>query len=235
MRKLFMCGVVLYVVAINTHAQQGQLKLNPNGKPLKLEPGVLAPAVANLKMVKVSAPNVYCLFDPKCEFAVKLPDNEVVSDIVIGGAQGKGFLQSRTLQTSPTSPAAGMYVYVYRVDMTGVKIVSGKVPTFTSFRINFGPVVDTLDYDGDGQKGDQVFIITGGALGSVAPSAAVYDGSTITFQFNNPRLAGGSGQQNGASSFYFGLVSKSPPRNVGVRATVNEGTGLNLSARAPKF
>jgi hypothetical protein len=237
MRRLLLLSVVFCLVTSPLQAQQGQVNLSPNNRPPKLDKGVtpkegaLPPAVIMLNVVKVKAPDINCFFNTTCAVTVE----DTSSPITIAGAKGSGFLQSRTYKGAPGSRAAGLYVYEYRVDLTGMSADGGKIPTFTSFRISFKDPVGAFDFNNDGKSGDQVFVTTEGGIGNVVPTSAVYDGATITFTFSNPRLPAGSVSSKGQTSFFFGLVSKNPPRNVGVRAVVNEGTGLNLSARAPNF
>jgi hypothetical protein len=237
MRKLLLLSLSLGLMVNIPYAQQGRVELPKSNKPLNVysgalpKAGALPPAVVKLNMVKANYPGINCFFNTTC---VASP-TDTSSQITVAGANGSGFLQTRTYQGQSNSPAAGMYGYFYRVSLEGISITKGKIPTFTSFTINFGSIIESFDFNKDGQTGDQMFVITEGGIGSVAPSEAIYDGSTITFKFNNPRLAGGGPSSKGQSSFFFGLVSKNPPRNVGVRAVVNEGTGLNLSARAPNF
>jgi hypothetical protein len=238
MRKFLLLASILGLAANLLYAQQRQMELPENSTPVKLErrtpgtPAALPPAVVKLNMVRVKSPEINCFFNATC---VVSPE-DTTSPITIAGAGGSGFLQSRTYQGQRNSPAAGLYVYEYRVSLEELSASTGKVPTFTSFTVNFGQIVDSFDFNKDGQTGDQLFVITEGVTpGGIVPSEAIYDGNTITFRFNNPRLPGGSSTSKGKSSFFFGLVSKNAPRNVGVRAVVNEGTGINLSARAPNF
>lgn len=238
MRKPFLLCLCLGLVAQIPYAHQSRLELPENRRPPAPDNGAMAKAAAlpaalmKLNMVRVKAPEINCFFSTGC---VVSPE-DTTSPITIAGAGGSGFLQSRTYQGQRNSPAAGLYVYEYRVSLEELSASTGKVPTFTSFTINFGQIVDSFDFNKDGQTGDQLFVVTEGVTpGGIVPSEALYDGNTITFTFNSPRLPGGSSTSKGKSSFFFGLVSKNAPRNVGVRAVVNEGTSINLSARAPNF
>lgn len=237
MRRLLLLSLTLSLLANLPYAQQGRVELPENQKPVALDKGLMAkpaalpPAVIKLNMVKVNYPDINCFFNTTC---VASP-TDTSSPITVAGANGSGFLQTRIYQGQSNAPTAGLHAYVYRVSLEGVSNATGKIPTFTSFTINFGQIVESFDFNKDGQTGDQIFVISEGGLGSVAPSEAIYDGNTITFRFNNPRLGGGGQSSKGQTSFFFGLVSKNPQRNVGVRAVVNEGTGVNLSARAPSL
>jgi hypothetical protein len=233
MRKLLLLPLIFCLVASARPAQQSKIEIPQNTQPPKFDPGNLHMAVTKLNIV-VAKNDIGCLFQSNCKIDILLPDNQVLSKIAVNGTKGTGTLQSTSTKCESNSPAAGMYVYQYTVKLTDWQANSGKAPTFTSFTINFGPIVDTLDFNGDGKKGDQVFVSKNG-LGTIVPSEAIYDGTSITFKFNNPTLSGGGAFSKGQSTFFFGLVSKHPPRTVGVRAVVNESTGINLSARAPNF
>jgi hypothetical protein len=227
---LFLSLLVAFAASLGLAGQERMTMTKPN-KPLKVENKALPPAVVKLNIVQVKAPEINCFFNPSCT----VTPNDTSSPIAIDGASGSGFLQTRTYKGEANAPAAGLYGYLYRVSLEGISVTAGKIPTFTSFTVNVGQIVDSFDFNKDGKTGDQVFVITEGGIGSVVPSEAIYDGNTITFRFNSPRLAGGGSSSKGQTSFFFGLVSKTAPRPVGIRAVVNEGTGLNLSARAPNF
>ncbi|HYH81710.1 MAG TPA: hypothetical protein VEX86_18030, partial [Longimicrobium sp.] len=147
--------------------------------PLHADP---IPAAAPLTLVNVSAPAINCVFNTSCSVTV--------SDIT-APMWGNGFLQSRTYQAAPGSPAAGMWVYQYRIDLTRV-VGTTAIPQVTSVSVDFGPVVNSVDFNGDGSAGEQVFVVTGGGLGSVAPVSAIQVGRVITFTFSPPVAGGGS-------------------------------------------
>jgi hypothetical protein len=178
-------------------------------------------AATPLSLVNVSAPAINCVFNTSCTVTV----NDFTSPV-----WGQGFLQSRTYQAAPGSPAAGMWVYEYRVDLTRV-VGTGAIPQVHSFAIDFGPVVNSLDFNGDG-NGDQVFVVTGGGLGSVAPVSAEQTGRVITFTFN-PAVAGGGSPGSGQTTYFFGLVSRTAPRQQTGRLMTNTSGTLALQARAP--
>jgi hypothetical protein len=183
--------------------------------------------ITPLKVVNVGAPSINCVFDPSC--TVTVTDT---TDTIPIPAGGTNFLQSRTFVGKPSSPANGLYAYEYRIDLRNAIGIT-YIPCISSMKIEFGPVVSTLDYDSDGVTGDQVYVVTSGGLGSVGLASAEKDGDDVTFNFSLPVCAGGH-PGDGQSTFFFGLVSTQPPRSI--TATVKETTGTvyDVQARAPQ-
>jgi len=180
-----------------------------------------------LNIVNVSAPPINCIFDASCTIVV----NDTTAPITLSGS-GTGFFQSRTFRGLPGSPAAGLYAYEYRVDLRNAVGVTN-IGCVTSVTLNFGPVVSTLDFNNDGTRSDQVFVITGGGLGSVSIASAEQTGGQITFNFSSPVCAGGR-PGAGQSSFFWGLVSARPPRAVTASVVQTNGPALSIHARAPQ-
>jgi hypothetical protein len=157
------------------------------------------PAMA-YTVVNTSAPAINCVFSTTCSVGVI----DMGSNMPNGGR-----IQSRIFQGQPGSPAAGKYVYEYRINMSNaVGILS--IPYVDALWIsNWGPVL-SYDYNFDSVATDQVFVVTAGGIGTKGPSAAgVFWGWTF-FTFNNP-VYGGSFPGDGESSYFFGLVSNYPP------------------------
>lgn len=182
--------------------------------------------ITPLKVVNVAAPAINCVFDSSC--TVTVTDTTAPIPIPAGGTN---FLQSRTFVGMPGAPANGLYAYEYRIDLRNALGIT-YIPCLSSMTIEFGPVVGTLDYDGD-DSADQVYVVTSGGLGSVGLASAEKDGNNVTFNFSPSVCAGGS-PGTGQSSYFFGLVSTQPPRNM--NATVKETTGsvYDVEARAPQ-
>jgi hypothetical protein len=169
-----------------------------------------------LQIVAVGAPAINCVYAPSC---VVTPDD--FTDALLQG----GFLQSRVLQAQAGSPAAGMWGYLYRIDLRNARAPGS--PRVTEFSVDFGPVVNTLDYDRDGARGEHVFVITSGGLGSVGPTAAIRNGNVVTFRFGQPVAAG-------QTSYFFGMTSRSQPRGVTARITSSVDPNISIEARAPQ-
>jgi hypothetical protein len=182
-----------------------------------------------LSVVNVSAPPINCVFDPSCTIVV----NDTTAPINLPGSSGPGFLQSRTYRGQPGSPAAGLYAYLYRVDLRNTAGITN-IACVNSVTINFGPVVSTLDFNGDHTTGDQVFVITGGGIGSIGIASANQVGGQITFNFSSP-VCDGSSPGNGQSSFFWGLVSTRQPRFISATINQSSGPALNVQTRAPNY
>ncbi|RPJ54887.1 MAG: hypothetical protein EHM23_27870 [Acidobacteria bacterium] len=183
---------------------------------------------APLKLVNVSAPKINCKFSTNCQTT----GQDMTSDIGAPEIKAKGFLQSRALTVGqPGTAAAGLYGYLYRIDLTNLVAPGLKAKTcVATLSIEFGPV-KSLDYDGDGSL-DQVFVITSGGLGTVAPVSATQTGNVITFTFpSHPCTGTMSGK--GESSFFVGLVSAQTSKTVAARLKTTADAVLSLNAYAP--
>lgn len=181
-----------------------------------------APAVLAqpLSVVNVQAPNVNFVFNPTGKVTVQ----DFTSPI-----WGGGFLQSRNFQGAKGAPAAGLYVYEYRIDLRNAVGITSIRQIF-SLTVDVGPTVK-LDFNGD-KKLDDVFVVTKGGLGNVKLKSAVRAGNNITFTFDGG-VGEGSAPGKGDSSFFFGVVAKYPRRTVNASAANSAGPLLVLKARAP--
>ncbi len=188
--------------------------------------GLLFTTGCKLKVVEVGAPSINCIFDTSC--SVQVTDT---SDTIPLPTGGTNFLQSRTLVGKPGAPADGLYAYEYRIDLRNAMGFT-YIPCVSSMKIEFGPVVSTLDYDGDGEV-DQVYVVTGGGLGSVGLVSADKTGNNVTFNFSPSVCAGGS-PGSGQSTFFFGLVSTEAPKHVTATVKETTGTEYTVQARAPQ-
>jgi hypothetical protein len=193
--------------------------------------------VLPLKVVNVSAPAIYCVFDTTCN----VTDIHTTASFSIQGAIGLGFLQSRTFTGAAGSPGAGLTAYLYRIDLTETK---GLIQGVLGLEVDFGPLTK-LDYTppkrGRGSL-DHVFVITSADLGGIGLKSAYRVGKVIRFQFSEMIYVGqaGPGASGGASSF-FGLAAATPPKEMLVKV-LTLGTGpefgskelpVNVSTRVP--
>ncbi len=183
-------------------------------------------AAAPLKVVNVSAPAINCVFNPPCTITV----NDTADNIPMSTG-GTGILKSRTYKGLPGSPADGLSAFEYLLDLRNA-VGATALSCIDWMSISFGPVVGTLDYNSD-QKPDQVFVITSGGIGTIGIASAIQTGSNIKFNFAKP-ICGGSAPGRGESSFFWGLISKQPPKLV--TATLHETSGAThvVKARSPQ-
>jgi hypothetical protein len=189
----------------------------------------LAPAAeaAPLKVVNVAAPAINCIFTTASPCSIRVSDT--AADVPLSGG-GTGRLQTRTFKGLTGSPADGMFAYEYRLNLADA-LSDTNAGCIDWMSISFGPVVNTLDYDRD-QKPDQVFVITSGGVGTIGLASAVQTADTIKFKFNKAVCAG-SAPGKGDSSFFWGLVSKSQPRDVTAILHETGGATHVVKARSP--
>jgi len=185
---------------------------------------VVAPALVAqpLTIVKVQAPNVNFVFNPSGTIVVQDLSSKIWTN---------GFLQSRSFRGAAGAPAKGLYVYEYRVDLRNEVGITA-IPFITSLTVDVGPNVK-LDFNGD-KKLDDVFVITKGGMGTIGIASAVRTGNVVKFTFSSP-VGGGASPGKGDSSFFFGIVSKSPRKTVIAKAANNMGAALSLKAWAPGY
>jgi hypothetical protein len=172
-----------------------------------------------LSIVNVNAPAINCVFQSSCTVVV----NDSVGDFTPPGDTAGSRLQSRTYPGVAPAPAAGDMAYEYRVDMTSAKGVTGD-NCVTRLALDFGSVVK-LPYKT--KLPASVFVVTSGGLGSVGLASANQVGSVITFTFSSPVCPG-------ATSFFFGLASKSnTPVASTAKLSYSLGGGATTAVRAP--
>jgi hypothetical protein len=189
----------------------------------------LHPFTWNLRTVDVRAPDINFVFNPSGTI--------VVDDIgppinLVTGVTGSGFLQSRLFpQGVAGTIAAGKFGYEYRVDLTQV---GGPLPAsaIRTLSLDFGPVA-RLNYDGTG--GSDFFVTTQGGLGTIHPASVTQAADRVTIDFGAPGVQAGSVPGGGQTSFFMGLVSDHPPRDVTAVLTDAAGNTYNIPARAPAF
>jgi hypothetical protein len=248
--------------------------------------GLSVAQAAPLNVVNVGGTNIDCLFSTNCTDAAV----ESSSSFTLSGGTGTGVLQTRVITGGSNSPAAGLYAYEYRIDLSGitgatnaepcftnmVRSVTNRVVTFTnevvtqtrtnpagkvivkertervpvatnvtvttvtnrvpcpgtaacvqSLTINFSGLVSTLNLDtNSATTTDQVYVVTSGGLGTVAPTSVTQNDGTVTFHFTNAICPG-------ESSLFVGLVSSNPPANITATLDLSFGSDLHVAARGP--
>lgn len=187
----------------------------------------LTPIVANaapLKIANVAAPAINCVFSTSCSVRVK----DTKEDVTLSTG-GKGVLQTRTFKGAAGSPADGLFAYEYRLDLR--EAVGAKASCIDWISISFGPVLGTLNYGGDAGR-DQVFVITNGGTGSIGLASATQTRDSIKFKFTSP-VCGGVLAGKGDSTYFWGLVSRQPPKNMTAVLHETGGATRVVKARSP--
>ena len=179
----------------------------PNWKNLLIA-GVMvawprAADTAPLKILKVSAPAINCVFQASCTITVNDSTGAIAMPLI--QTPGTVWMQSRTFTGAANTPAAGMTGYEYRISMTQA---AGTGECLLGFTINFGPVVQ-LPYQQNNLA--HVYVVTGGGLGTIGIKSAEQTGDVITFELEAP-LCVPSAPTVTATTFFIGLASAKPPK-----------------------
>jgi hypothetical protein len=164
-------------------------------------------ATSALQIANVSAPAVNCVFNPSCTITVDDTSSPIPS------FNGTSFIQSRTFEGANGTQAASLFGYEYRISLIGAVGAT----CIDSLIVWFGPVV-ALDFNRDGNK-EQVYVVTTGGTGDIGIVSAVEYEGAVDFAFASPVCAG-------HSTFFFGMVSPSPP--VPTTATLESELGEEL-------
>src|ERR1700741_1924129 len=166
---------------------------------LAMLPG--AAEAQKLKVVEVSAPAINCVFNASCTITVSDTVGNILLPTVLPGT---AWLQSRTFSGQPGTPAAGLTGYKYRITMPQA---SGAADCMTGFTLNFGshkplPYKDATPAD--------VFVVTGGGLGTIGLKSAERFGDAIEFTLTTPLcLSGPADIKN--TTFFIGLAAATAP------------------------
>ena len=158
-------------------------------------------AAQKLNVVEVSAPAINCVFNASCTITVSDTTGNILLPTV---APGTAWLQSRTFAGQPGTPAAGLTGYEYRISMTQA---SGQADCITGFTVNFG-LHKPLPYKG-GVTSD-VYVVTGGGLGTISLKSAERFGDVIEFTLTTPLCLNGPADVKN-TTFFIGLAAAAAP------------------------
>jgi len=177
-----------------------------------------------LKVVEVSAPAINCVFNTACKITVSDTTGNILLPTV---GSGTAWLQSRTYSGQAGTPAAGLTGYEYRISLTQA---SGEADCITGFTANFGPHTP-LPYK-DSTPAD-VFVVTGGGLGTIGLKSAERFGDVIEFTLTSPLcLSGAANVKN--TTFFIGLAAAAAPMHVNAQVSVVGKTPIYAAdARVP--
>jgi hypothetical protein len=189
--------------------------------------GQAVPALA-LSIVEVKAPDHNCLFDSDCT----ITPNDSSDTFTLPGAAGTGRLITRLYPPGEAGTAgAGLHPYLYRLDLGEATPITA-ISCVQQLEIEFG-AIRSLDYNNDATP-DHVFVITQGGSGEVRPTSAEQNGNLVIFRFDNPPLCPSRAGAND-DSFYFGLASEQPPREIMARVSGTLGLNATPKSRAPQL
>ncbi|MEJ0079326.1 MAG: hypothetical protein WDO17_28615 [Alphaproteobacteria bacterium] len=163
-----------------------------------------------LTIVEVSAPTINCVFNATCTVKVSDTSGNILLPTV---APGNAWLQSRTYAAQDNTPAAGFIGYEYRISMTPA---SGQADCIESFNLNFGPH-KPLPYKNNTLA--DVFVTTGGALGTIGLKSAERFGDVIVFTLKSPLCLDGPADIKN-TTFFIGLAAAAAPMHINAQILV---------------
>ncbi len=175
------------------------------GRVLACAFAALMPSAANaqaLKIVEVNAPAVNCVFETDCILHVGDTTGNILLPTI---APGTAWLQSRTFSGQAGAPGAGLTGYEYRISMTQA---AGQADCINGLTVNFGPH-KPLPYQGGSTLAD-VYVVTGGGLGTIKLKSATRFGDAIEFVLAGPLCLNGPADIKN-TTFFFGLAAATAP------------------------
>jgi hypothetical protein len=167
-------------------------------------------AAQPLTVAEVSAPAVNCVFNATCKITVSDTSGNILLPTV---SPGTAWLQSRTFAGQAGTPAAGLTGYNYRISMTQA---SGQADCIESFILNFGPH-KPLPYNGNTNA--DVYVVTGGGLGTISLKSAQRFGDVIEFTLKAPLCLNGAADIKN-TTFFIGLAAQAAPMHVNAQISV---------------
>jgi hypothetical protein len=181
-------------------------------------------AAQPLTVVEVSAPAVNCVFNATGKITVSDTTGNILLPAV---SPGTAWLQSRTFAGQPGTPGAGLTGYDYRISLTQA---SGQADCILSFNLNFGPH-KPLPYKGNTNA--DVYVVTGGGLGTISLKSAVRFGDVIEFTLKSPLCLNGPADIKN-TTFFIGLAAAAAPMHVNAQISVTGFPPLYaVDARVP--
>jgi hypothetical protein len=178
-----------------------------------------------LSVVEVSAPAVNCVFNASCTITVNDSTGVVPMPFLV--TPGTVWLQSRTFTGAAGTPGAGLTGYEYRLSMTQA---SGVGDCLLGLVVDFGPVTK-LPYK-PGTNAD-IYVVTGGGLGTIGVKSAEQDGDVITFEFSKPVCVPPAPVVT-ATTFFFGMASTKTPKAISAGLYgIGNPPFYSIPARAP--
>jgi hypothetical protein len=189
---------------------------------------LFAPSTAQaqaLKVVEVSAPAINCVFQADCN----IPVSDTSGNILLPTLNaGDAWLQSRTFAGEASAPAgAGTTGYEYRISLTQG---AGDTDCIVSFVLNFGPH-KPLPFKGTALA--DVYVVTGGGLGTIGLASATRFGDVIEFVLASPLCVNGPASVKN-TTFFIGLAATAAPMHVTAQVAVTGKVPIyGVDARVP--
>lgn len=150
-----------------------------------------------LRVVHVFAPEINRVFSRSGSMIA----NDTVAPVILAGTKGEGFLQSRSgTPGEPGTAGAGLSSYFYRLSLSGL---FGDAAV-RSLEVSIARPA-TLNLSDAGVKAEaEVFVVTQGGLGTIAPSRAEIVGDHVVLTFDPPLRAG-------EDSYFIGIAASGLP------------------------
>jgi hypothetical protein len=201
---------------------------------ISLAAGFLAAGVSaqSLQLDNVNYPGIYCRFSPNCSVS----PTEQSDSFAPTNLAATCVLESRSFPGS-SMDSAGRYGYEYRLVLNNAGATGTNFLTIDSLTLHCG----APDYFAFGEHAsNQVWVVTTGGPGDIAPASADAAKKKITFSFSPPLVLATETNQN-VSTYYFGMISTNAPKitmailSGSAQADTNEPVSFEaeLQARAP--
>jgi hypothetical protein len=167
--------------------------------------GMLAAAAEAqpLKILDVGAPAFYCHFSPDCrvtyteQTALFTPTNVDATCVLVSRS-----FPGRSLNT------VGTYGYEYRLVLNNTGSGGTNFLTVNSLTLPC-PAPQTFSYALRG--GNQIWVVTAGGPGGVAPASVSLSDTNLVVEFNPPLVLATETNQS-VGTYFFGLTSTNAPR-----------------------
>jgi len=172
-----------------------------------------------LDVSEVELSRLNCLFARDCTPIVE----DFGAGFEVPGGSPEGTLRSRILVGEAGLSGARLRRYEYQIDLAAVHPSTARA-CVTFLVVEFAAHAP-FDFDEDGDP-DDIYVITHGDEGSVRPRRVVQMANTVAFTFS-PEVCPGE------SSFFMGLVSTEPPKEVRAEVGRTLAGSIELTARGP--
>lgn len=171
---------------------------------------VLVPTMLHAQSLQFKnvTPGIYCRFSPDCHVAsIDRKSSATVTNLAVSC-----ILRSRSFAAANAGGAYGgsadVYGYEYQVTLNNDGENGTNFVAIKSLALNFG-YVETFAFGN--HASNQVWVVTDGGTGSVAPTSAAFSGTNVVFNFSPPLFLGTLTNKT-VSTYSFGMMSSYKPR-----------------------